>query len=547
MANKSTRLVVVITLILLLASVFRLYNVSQADVITDEALNGFRSIGYIDFFVSPYQTTPFEWFSEVPTWAKISFHDHPPLVFLIQHFFFNIFGVSNFSLRLPFVLAGIASVYLVYLIAKEMFGYRTGIIASLLLAVSTFHVWISRIGLQESIVILFSLLSFYYFIQSFDKDKHWRWGIFLGLAILSKYTALILLPIFFIYFLVYKKEIFTNQKFWLAISLVVFILSPIFIYNINLYKSTGHFDLQLSYIFGQDVPEWDYLPGKLKAGSLFDRTINFFPNLYAGFLAPMFLLLFLSMALGLFSLFKNQGQKFLFLIILTIILYLASLLLTGLSFRFMVAVVPFVVILMAWFLSARKYYVVITLVLLIIEGGLAFNSVIAPYPRGVENITYSRLRWDSYRWGYSNLNNYINNLLQDKKPTVSFQPRYLFLDQIKRKAFLTNSNRQDFSGLIIYDANMYDLATLWIFHRQLVYEGWPVITAQDYLDQSHDYWLAQGVKEFYFFKIIDEEILQQPGNQKTNASSVLAENLDKESEIIKRPDGREVFAVYHWQ
>ena len=69
--------------ILILAAFLRLYNLTSADVITDEALIAFRAIGYIDFFVSPYQTTPYEWFSDTPAWVKLSFHDHPPLIFLI--------------------------------------------------------------------------------------------------------------------------------------------------------------------------------------------------------------------------------------------------------------------------------------------------------------------------------------------------------------------------------------------------------------------------------------------------------------------------------
>ena len=88
---KPTKLQLVL-LVLAVASFFRFYNIGFADVITDEALGGFRSIGYIDFFASPHQTTPYEWFSDIPAWAKLSFHDHPPLTFIVQNIFFKIFG-----------------------------------------------------------------------------------------------------------------------------------------------------------------------------------------------------------------------------------------------------------------------------------------------------------------------------------------------------------------------------------------------------------------------------------------------------------------------
>lgn len=83
MENKY-RKILIIAFILILAVVFRFYGLGDADVITDESLIAFRSIGYIDFFISPYQTTPYEWFSDIPNWAKLSFHDHPPLVFLFS-------------------------------------------------------------------------------------------------------------------------------------------------------------------------------------------------------------------------------------------------------------------------------------------------------------------------------------------------------------------------------------------------------------------------------------------------------------------------------
>ena len=91
-------------LILLLAAGLRLYQLDRADVITDEALIAFRSLGYVDFFASPDQTTPWEWFSDVPAWARLSFHDHPPLVFLVQHGSFLLFGENELGLRLPFAL-----------------------------------------------------------------------------------------------------------------------------------------------------------------------------------------------------------------------------------------------------------------------------------------------------------------------------------------------------------------------------------------------------------------------------------------------------------
>src|SRR3989338_6061207 len=117
---KFRKTTIILAIILLGALFLRLYALDRADVITDESLIAFRAIGLIDFDTSAQQTTPWEWFSAVPDWARWSFHDQPPLVFWIEHILFKFFGVNLWSLRLPFVLAGVASVYLIYLIGREL-------------------------------------------------------------------------------------------------------------------------------------------------------------------------------------------------------------------------------------------------------------------------------------------------------------------------------------------------------------------------------------------------------------------------------------------
>ena len=164
--NKNRAGFTALICILLAASFLRLVFISRGDTINDEVLYAFRAIDMLDFDEAAEQTTPLEWFdplktggtSDIPWWTALSFHDHPPLVFLIQHFFMRIFGESRLGFRLPSALFGIASVWLLYLIGKELYSKDAGLIAAGLLAITVNHVYISRIGLQESYVIFFILL-----------------------------------------------------------------------------------------------------------------------------------------------------------------------------------------------------------------------------------------------------------------------------------------------------------------------------------------------------------------------------------------------------
>src|SRR3989344_8214374 len=99
-------------LILILSAVLRLYGLSRGDTVNDEVFMSFRGLGMIDFDEANVQTTPWEWWDpDIPQWAKISMHDHPFFVPLVQHVFMVIFGDNNFGFRLPSAILGVASVY----------------------------------------------------------------------------------------------------------------------------------------------------------------------------------------------------------------------------------------------------------------------------------------------------------------------------------------------------------------------------------------------------------------------------------------------------
>ena len=251
--------------ILLVAAALRLISLGSSDITgSDEIFYAFRAIGMLDFDNSISQPSILEFLGpQIPFWAHLSFSDHPPLVFLAQNISMAIFGENTFAFRLPSALLGIASVYLIYLIGRRLFSQNSGLAAAAIYAITLNGVYISRLGLQESYVIFFLLLVSYLFIKSLSNDKYLLWtGASLGLGLLAKYNVFILAPIFLSYIILFRRDFFRNTKFWLAIGLAIVVSSPIIIYNYNLYKTFGHFDFQLAYIFGQNPEVWQSAPGK---------------------------------------------------------------------------------------------------------------------------------------------------------------------------------------------------------------------------------------------------------------------------------------------
>jgi 4-amino-4-deoxy-L-arabinose transferase-like glycosyltransferase len=110
--NKKTTILLV--LIILVAIFFRVWNMNSFDISGDNSLNSFRALGWVDFIQGEGQTGPMQWFGKTPAWAKWSFQDAPPLVFAIQHVSFSLFGDSTFAARLPFVIAGVLTVLVIF-------------------------------------------------------------------------------------------------------------------------------------------------------------------------------------------------------------------------------------------------------------------------------------------------------------------------------------------------------------------------------------------------------------------------------------------------
>ena len=271
-----------IILILLVAAILRFWGLGRGDTVNDEVFYAFRAIGPLDFDHAEFQTTPLEWLDPViPNWTKLSFHDHPPLVFWVQHFFLKIFGENNLAFRLPSALLGIGSVFLIYLLGRLLYWRQVGFLAAGIFAVTLNQVYISRTGLQEAYVVFFILLASFLFLKALERDTYFLWlGIALGFAFLTKYTVFILLPIFFVYLLWFRRGLWLNKKLWIGTIFALLIFSPVIIYNIELYRAVGHFDFQVSYILGQNPQVWQAAPGK-EIGTLQDRLGQFMPRLIA--------------------------------------------------------------------------------------------------------------------------------------------------------------------------------------------------------------------------------------------------------------------------
>ena len=520
--------------ILIVSAILRVGWISRGDTVNDEVYYGFRSVGFMDFNVAREQTTPLEWWDPTPPlWTGLSFHDHPPLVFAIQHLFIKVFGENNFALRLSSALLGIASVYVIFLLGSLIYSPLVGLVSAGTLAVTLNHVYISRTGMQESYVIFFMLLASYLFLKAVRQGRSFiPAGIVTGLAFLTKYNSLILLPIFGTYILFFHRAYLKNKKLWFSVIAAILVFSPVIIYNLMLYRTVGHFDFQFSYIFGQSPKEWPVAPGK-EIGSLMERLSDFLPNII-GSNSWIFLVIALVSLFFLRNAFVGISIAYL-LILLSVI---------GPSFRFLTMLSPFLALSVGAFLGKfaewKKYTLILLIPLAVFEIFYSVNNQIMYYPVGPSPWLSSKVRYENYNWGNNELGEFFKKEFDGKVPALTFPMKYVFLEKTQG-LFMSADKRKKYvlyPALIVTEANFDRGAKLWVLDRLQVYHGWPIIDLPTYFSflekNGSDYFSQAGFRNYYY--VTSSNIVPNP------KFAALVEGL--ESVSITNPRGDTAFKVY---
>jgi len=142
---------------------------------------------------------------------------HPPLAKLGMWAGMLVFGENPIGWRIPGALLGTLTVFLVYLISKELFKDKlVGVIASLVFSLDGLPLVMSRIGMNDSYFLLFTLLSLYLYI----KDRYLFSSLAFGLALSSKWSALWAIPIFVVAHFCLKKKFVIGYLYYLLVPIV---------------------------------------------------------------------------------------------------------------------------------------------------------------------------------------------------------------------------------------------------------------------------------------------------------------------------------------
>ena len=212
----------IFVLILIIGAVLRLSFLAKSppSLNWDEAALGYSAYSIL-------KTRKDEFGIKLPIFLR-SFDDYKPAIYSYTAIpFIKLLGLNETAVRLPSAIAGIISILFVYLISKELFNSKVGLIASALVAIEPWSVHFSRAAFETNLALSFYLGGIYFILRS--KFKNWMGFAGIFFLVLSSYTyqteKILIIPTLLILALSFRK----NFR-WIHVIQAIFLLLPL-IYN----------------------------------------------------------------------------------------------------------------------------------------------------------------------------------------------------------------------------------------------------------------------------------------------------------------------------
>jgi len=214
MENNKIKIFGLLFLIIAAGFLLRIYNIDSVPpgVYPDEAVNGEDAVRAI-------HTGNYEWFYPANNGRE-------GLMMNLIALCFRLFGISVLTLKLPSIIFGTLAIFGIYLLGKELFNTRVGLISSFLVSFAFWAINFSRISFRANMLPAILVFSFYFLWKGL-RTKAWTdfaaggfiFGIGLHTYIAFRITPAILVVTLFSLLLTRQNFI---KEYWKKIA--VFIL-----------------------------------------------------------------------------------------------------------------------------------------------------------------------------------------------------------------------------------------------------------------------------------------------------------------------------------
>jgi 4-amino-4-deoxy-L-arabinose transferase-like glycosyltransferase len=210
-------------LVLLIAVILRtlFFNQSPPSLNWDEA-----SLGYNAYSI--LKTGKDEWGRAMPvTFEAFGDYKLPGYIYTAVPFI-ALLGLNELAVRLPSVIAGVVAVLFLYLLVLKLSGNKLwAFVSSLVLAISPWAVFLSRIALEANLALCFFILAVFFLVKGRERLKLLSVSsLFFGLTLFTYNSARVFVPLFLLSLAIFnfKKIIPIRKKLILpALIFLIFI------------------------------------------------------------------------------------------------------------------------------------------------------------------------------------------------------------------------------------------------------------------------------------------------------------------------------------
>ncbi|KYC52784.1 MAG: hypothetical protein AMQ22_00575 [Candidatus Methanofastidiosum methylothiophilum] len=217
--NKYFLAVIILTIV---ALIIRIYNISYNSIWSDEEFTlTFSKQSFYDIF-----------------FGIIAGEFNPPIFFWIEHIVHLTIGIeTEFKLRIASAIFGALTIPIFYLIGKEIYNEKGGLIISTLVTFSTFHIFYSQEARAYTLMLLFISLSTLYFIKIIKSEnavenKNWiLFATFSALAFWTHFYSFVFTICSFLYGIIFKRNLYKIWGksiilySWLSLPIVIIAMS----------------------------------------------------------------------------------------------------------------------------------------------------------------------------------------------------------------------------------------------------------------------------------------------------------------------------------
>src|SRR5689334_2507653 len=174
------------------------------------------------------------------TWSKehvLSFLDHPPMIAWFIRFGTAIFGDTALGVRFAGILAMLATQLLLADIVRRVVNDFRAVAFALLMPEAALYYGLLMAKVAPDTALIPFAVAMLWSLVCLKESGDGRWwlaaGLFAGLALLSKFTAIMLLPAVAAFMLVpdWRTRWLRSPYPWAAVLIAMIVFSPVLIWN----------------------------------------------------------------------------------------------------------------------------------------------------------------------------------------------------------------------------------------------------------------------------------------------------------------------------